>query len=94
MNVFSRYVMDAYINYIVIQINKRYTMNMTIVVGTAVGCDRAIVRGIYGMKHFKWPSKIELVNYDFKGSDFVCWRIAGPDETKRNNLLHNGWKML
>jgi DMSO/TMAO reductase YedYZ molybdopterin-dependent catalytic subunit len=28
---------------------------------------RAIVPGIYGMKHVKWISKIELVNYDFKG---------------------------
>ena len=28
---------------------------------------RAIVPGIYGMKHVKWLSKIELVNYDFKG---------------------------
>ena len=28
---------------------------------------RAIVPGIYGMKHFKWLSKIELVNYNFKG---------------------------
>jgi hypothetical protein len=28
---------------------------------------RVIVPGIYGMKHVKWLSKIELVNYDFKG---------------------------
>lgn len=28
---------------------------------------RAIVPGIYGMKHVKWLSKIELLNYDFKG---------------------------
>jgi hypothetical protein len=28
---------------------------------------RAIVPGIYGMKNVKWLSKIELVNYDFKG---------------------------
>ena len=28
---------------------------------------RAVVPGIYGMKHVKWLSKIELVNYDFKG---------------------------
>jgi DMSO/TMAO reductase YedYZ molybdopterin-dependent catalytic subunit len=28
---------------------------------------RMIVPGIYGMKHVKWLSKIELVNYDFKG---------------------------
>jgi DMSO/TMAO reductase YedYZ molybdopterin-dependent catalytic subunit len=28
---------------------------------------RAIVPGIYGMKHVKWLSKIELVNFDFKG---------------------------
>jgi DMSO/TMAO reductase YedYZ molybdopterin-dependent catalytic subunit len=28
---------------------------------------RAIVPGIYGMKHVKWLSKIELVNYNFKG---------------------------
>jgi DMSO/TMAO reductase YedYZ molybdopterin-dependent catalytic subunit len=28
---------------------------------------RAIVPGIYGMKHVKWLSKIELVNYSFKG---------------------------
>jgi DMSO/TMAO reductase YedYZ molybdopterin-dependent catalytic subunit len=28
---------------------------------------RAIVPGIYGMKNVKWISKIELVNYDFKG---------------------------
>ena len=28
---------------------------------------RVIVPGIYGEKHVKWLSKIELVNYDFKG---------------------------
>ncbi len=28
---------------------------------------RAIVPGIYGMKNVKWISKIELVNYNFKG---------------------------
>ncbi len=28
---------------------------------------RVIVPGIYGMKNVKWVSKIELVNYDFKG---------------------------
>lgn len=28
---------------------------------------RAIVPGIFGMKNVKWLSKIELVNYDFKG---------------------------
>jgi len=28
---------------------------------------RAIVPGIYGMKHVKWLSKIELVDYNFKG---------------------------
>ncbi|MGD1076594.1 MAG: molybdopterin-dependent oxidoreductase [Thermodesulfovibrionales bacterium] len=28
---------------------------------------RAIVPGIYGMKNVKWLSKIELVNYTFKG---------------------------
>jgi len=28
---------------------------------------RAIVPGIYGMKHVKWLSKIELVNHKFKG---------------------------
>jgi DMSO/TMAO reductase YedYZ molybdopterin-dependent catalytic subunit len=28
---------------------------------------RMIVPGIYGMKHVKWISKIELVNYNFKG---------------------------
>jgi DMSO/TMAO reductase YedYZ molybdopterin-dependent catalytic subunit len=28
---------------------------------------RAIVPGIYGMKNVKWLSKIELVDYDFKG---------------------------
>ena len=28
---------------------------------------RAIVPGIYGMKHVKWLSRIDLVNYDFKG---------------------------
>ncbi|HMK50117.1 MAG TPA: molybdopterin-dependent oxidoreductase [Thermodesulfovibrionales bacterium] len=28
---------------------------------------RMIVPGIYGMKHVKWISKVELVNYDFKG---------------------------
>ena len=28
---------------------------------------RAIVPGIYGMKHVKWLSRIELVNYNFKG---------------------------
>jgi DMSO/TMAO reductase YedYZ molybdopterin-dependent catalytic subunit len=28
---------------------------------------RMIVPGIYGMKHVKWLTKIELVNYDFKG---------------------------
>jgi DMSO/TMAO reductase YedYZ molybdopterin-dependent catalytic subunit len=28
---------------------------------------RAIVPGIYGMKNVKWLSKIELVNYNFKG---------------------------
>jgi DMSO/TMAO reductase YedYZ molybdopterin-dependent catalytic subunit len=28
---------------------------------------RLIVPGIYGMKNVKWLSKIELVNYDFKG---------------------------
>ncbi|HAG49916.1 MAG: hypothetical protein A2X87_03720 [Deltaproteobacteria bacterium GWC2_42_51] len=28
---------------------------------------RAIVPGIYGMKHVKWLSKIELVNYTYKG---------------------------
>jgi len=28
---------------------------------------RAIVPGIYGMKHVKWLSKIELVNYDYRG---------------------------
>jgi hypothetical protein len=28
---------------------------------------RAVVPGIYGMKNVKWISKIELVNYDFKG---------------------------
>ena len=28
---------------------------------------RAIVPGIYGMKNVKWISKIELVNFDFKG---------------------------
>jgi DMSO/TMAO reductase YedYZ molybdopterin-dependent catalytic subunit len=28
---------------------------------------RAIVPGIYGMKHVKWLSKIEFVNFDFKG---------------------------
>ncbi len=28
---------------------------------------RAIVPGIYGMKNVKWISKIELVNYDFRG---------------------------
>ncbi|MEJ2695175.1 MAG: molybdopterin-dependent oxidoreductase [Candidatus Sulfobium sp.] len=28
---------------------------------------RAVVPGIYGMKSVKWISKIELVNYDFKG---------------------------
>jgi DMSO/TMAO reductase YedYZ molybdopterin-dependent catalytic subunit len=28
---------------------------------------RAIVPGIYGMKNVKWLTKIELVNYDYKG---------------------------
>jgi DMSO/TMAO reductase YedYZ molybdopterin-dependent catalytic subunit len=28
---------------------------------------RAIVPGIYGMKHVKWLAKIELVNYDYQG---------------------------
>ena len=28
---------------------------------------RLIVPGIYGMKHVKWLSKIELVNYNFRG---------------------------
>ncbi len=28
---------------------------------------RVIVPGIYGMKHVKWVSRIELVNYDFRG---------------------------
>jgi DMSO/TMAO reductase YedYZ molybdopterin-dependent catalytic subunit len=28
---------------------------------------RAIIPGIYGMKNVKWLSKIELVNFDFKG---------------------------
>ena len=28
---------------------------------------RAIVPGIYGMKHVKWLSKVELVNFDYKG---------------------------
>jgi len=28
---------------------------------------RAVVPGIYGMKNVKWLSKIELVNYDYKG---------------------------
>ncbi len=28
---------------------------------------RAIVPGIYGMKNVKWLSKVELVNYNFKG---------------------------
>ena len=28
---------------------------------------RAVVPGIYGMKNVKWLSKIELVNYDFRG---------------------------
>ncbi len=28
---------------------------------------RAIVPGIYGMKHVKWLSKIELLNFNFKG---------------------------
>jgi DMSO/TMAO reductase YedYZ molybdopterin-dependent catalytic subunit len=28
---------------------------------------RAVIPGIYGMKNVKWISKIELVNYDFKG---------------------------
>jgi DMSO/TMAO reductase YedYZ molybdopterin-dependent catalytic subunit len=28
---------------------------------------RVIVPGIFGMKNVKWLSKIELVNYDFKG---------------------------
>ena len=28
---------------------------------------RLIVPGIYGMKNVKWISKVELVNYDFKG---------------------------
>lgn len=28
---------------------------------------RVIAPGIYGMKHVKWLSKIELVNYNFKG---------------------------
>ena len=28
---------------------------------------RMIVPGIYGMKHVKWLSKIELLNYNFKG---------------------------
>ena len=28
---------------------------------------RAVVPGIYGMKNVKWLSKIELVNYNFKG---------------------------
>jgi hypothetical protein len=46
---------------------------------------RAIVPGIYGMKHVKWLSKIELVNYDFKG----YWEKKGwsdeaiiPDKTQ------------
>src|SRR5207248_10425126 len=28
---------------------------------------RLIVPGIYGMKHVKWLTSIELVNYDYKG---------------------------
>ena len=28
---------------------------------------RVIVPGIYGMKHVKWVSRIEVVNYDYKG---------------------------
>jgi DMSO/TMAO reductase YedYZ molybdopterin-dependent catalytic subunit len=46
---------------------------------------RAIVPGIYGMKHVKWLSKIELVNYNFKG----YWEKKGwsdeaiiPDKTQ------------
>jgi len=34
---------------------------------------RAIVPGIYGMKNVKWLSRIEMVNYDFKG----YWERSG-----------------
>lgn len=34
---------------------------------------RVIVPGIYGMKHVKWLSKIEVVNYNFKG----YWEKSG-----------------
>jgi hypothetical protein len=38
---------------------------------------RAIVPGIYGMKNVKWLSKIELVDYDFKG----YWEKKGWSDT-------------
>lgn len=38
---------------------------------------RVIVPGIFGMKNVKWLSKIELVNYDFKG----YWEKSGWSDT-------------
>jgi DMSO/TMAO reductase YedYZ molybdopterin-dependent catalytic subunit len=38
---------------------------------------RMIVPGIFGMKNVKWLSKIELVNYDFKG----YWEKTGWSDT-------------
>lgn len=38
---------------------------------------RVIVPGIFGMKNVKWLSKIELVNYDFKG----YWEKTGWSDT-------------
>jgi DMSO/TMAO reductase YedYZ molybdopterin-dependent catalytic subunit len=38
---------------------------------------RAVIPGIYGEKSVKWVSKIELVNYDFKG----YWQKRGWSDT-------------
>jgi DMSO/TMAO reductase YedYZ molybdopterin-dependent catalytic subunit len=38
---------------------------------------RVVVPGIFGMKNVKWLSKIELVNYDFKG----YWEKTGWSDT-------------
>jgi DMSO/TMAO reductase YedYZ molybdopterin-dependent catalytic subunit len=38
---------------------------------------RMLVPGIYGMKHCKWLTRIEVVNYDFQG----YWEQRGWDDT-------------
>ena len=43
---------------------------------------RIIVPGIYGMKHCKWITKIEVVNYDFRG----YWQQQGWNDDAVINL--------